>query len=101
MQTQSEIDALIMRVASTSLGGHKIARVTSEPGVDHDGLEAVRVTIVLSDDDVSLTGDAALNTIVEMRQALQSVGDDRFPFVDFTNESELASDADFESEPSP
>ncbi len=100
MQMQPETDALIARVASASLSGHKIARVVSEPGVDVDGLDAVRVTIVLSDDDNCLTGDAALNTIVDLHQALQNVGDERFPFVTFTNESELASDADPESGPS-
>lgn len=72
----------------------------SEPSVELDGLDAVRVTIVLSNDDVAVTGDAAMNTIVDIHQALQRAGDDRFPLVDFMTEDELASDADLEPEPS-
>lgn len=100
MQTRSEVDALVARVASASLGGHTITRVMSGPSVDLDGLNAVRVTIVLSNDDIEVTGDAAMNTIVDLHQALQRAGDDRFPLVDFTTEEDLASDADLESEPS-
>jgi hypothetical protein len=100
MQTQSEIDALIARAASTALGKHTVAHISSKPGVDSDGLDAVRVMIVLSGRDDTLTGDAALSAIVNIRQALQEAGDERFPYVEFTNEYELASDADPEPDPS-
>ena len=79
MQTQSDIDVLIARAASAALGDHTIARVSSEPGVDSDGVDAIRVMIVLSGRDDTVTGDAALNAIVDIHQASQKAGDDRFP----------------------
>ena len=100
MQTQADIDALISRVASAALASHVIAQVSSRPGIDSDGLDVLRVVIVLSGRDDSLTGDAALNTIVDIRRALQENGDGRFPYVEFTNEHELASDVDPEPDPS-
>jgi hypothetical protein len=100
MQAQLDLDAMIARVASTTLSGHRLARVTCEPDVDFDGADALRVTVVLANDDIDLSGDDAANIIVDLRQALQSAGDDRFPFVDITNESELASDVDPQPEPS-
>ncbi len=99
MQTQIDIDAMITRVASASLKRHRIARVWSESSVDMDGIDAIRVTIVLSGDDDGITGDDALDTIADVHQALQREGDDRFPYIDFTNEDELASDGDPESQP--
>ena len=100
MQTRSEIDDLIARAAAPALGDHHIARISSRSGVDSDGLEAVRITIVLSGHDDTLSGDAALNAIVDVHQALQKTGDERFPYIDFTNEHDLASDADPEPDPS-
>ena len=98
MQTAFDIDALITRVASATLKDYRIARISSEPTVDMDGVDAIRVTIVLSEGDDTITGDAALDTIVDVHQALQKAGDQRFPFINFTNEDEMASDADPESE---
>ena len=99
MQAQSDLDAMIARVASSSLRGRPVARITSKPEIDQDGLEGVRVTIVLAGDSKGVSDDAALDVIVDLRQALEKVGDDRFPFVDITSESELAADADPESGP--
>lgn len=99
MGIQLDLDRLVGKVATTSLPGHDIASIATAPDVDADGLEGLRVTVVLVGDDASLSGDEMVNVIVDLRQALQEVGDDRFPFVDFTNESELAADAD--SQPGP
>lgn len=100
MQTQSQLDALVARVTTASLPGYRVARISSEPEIDPDGLEGLRVTIVLAGDPAGLSEDAALDILVDLRQALQEAGDDRFPFVDITSESELAADADPEPGPS-
>lgn len=100
MGIHSDLDRIVGQVAAASLPGHEIARIETEPDSDADGSEGIRVTVVLVGDDASLSGDEALNTIVELRQALQRAGDDRFPFIDFTNESELAADVDLGPGPS-
>lgn len=100
MGIRFDLDRLVGEVATASLPGHEIATIVTKPDVDADGLEAIRVTVVLADDDASLSGDEMLNVIVDLRQALQEAEDDRFPYVDFTNESEMAADADPESGPS-
>ena len=94
MQTQFEIDTLVAPVAAASLLDHRIVRVSSQLSVDADGLDAVRVTIVLPDDDTALSDESSLDIIVDLRQAFLKAGDERFPFVDFANESELDLDAD-------
>jgi hypothetical protein len=67
-----------------------LERVIVEPTVDSQGEEALRVTLVLDPEVVGrVTGAAALDVIVEIRQALQSVGDNRFPIIDYATEQEL------------
>lgn len=100
MDMQSDLDRLVGQVVVASLPDHRIANTAMKADIDADGLEGLRVTVVLMGDDMSLSGDEALNTIVDLRQALQKAGDDRFPFVDFTNESELAADVDPQPGPS-
>lgn len=92
-------DVMIAEAASASLGHHGIVGVSSAAGIGWDGEEALRVTIVLAGQGEVSSGEEALNTISGIQRALQSVGDERFPFVDFTNERDLASDADPESDP--
>lgn len=100
MQSMDTLDALVKQVASQSLKGHVVAQVFSEPTSDSMGQDAVHITIVVADDDRNLSGDLALDTIVDIGQALQKAGEQRTPIISFTNERELESDVDPEFGPS-
>ena len=63
-----------------------------EPTTDSEGEDAWQVSIVLKSENVS--GDEVIDLIIELRRALQLVGDERFPIVDFATEAELAADVD-------
>ena len=101
MQTSKDLDALVKQVASQSLKGHVVAQVFSEPTSDSLGQDALHITVVVADDDDGLSGDLALDTIVDIGQALQKAGEQRTPIISFTNESELEADVDPEFRPSP
>ena len=100
MQTSGDVNQIVMRVASTSLIGHVVATVSSEPAFDSDGRDAVHITVVFAEGDNSVSGDLALDTIVDIRQALQRAGEQRTAIINFTNEQELRSDVDPELGPS-
>jgi hypothetical protein len=93
-----EVDWVVGRAASAALKGGKLGRVYSEPTLDSEGREALRIVIVLTGDkDRDLSGDDALNALVRIRRDLQKSGEERFPILEFVTEDELKSNAETES----
>jgi hypothetical protein len=84
-------------VAREKLGTENVVRTTAEPMVDWTGAEAWRVLIVIAPDAVSrISGDAALDNLVGIQEMVQRAGDDRFAFVEYATEEELAEGDDTE-----
>jgi hypothetical protein len=82
-------------VATANLGGGSVSMVNIVPTTDSAGDAALRITIVLTPGSTeSISGDAALNTLVQLQQALQKKGEDRFPIVEYTTEDEQKASAD-------
>jgi len=80
-------------VARKELGAENEA----EPMVDRTLAEAWRVLIVLTPDAVSrISGDAALGNLVGLQKTVQRAGEDRFAFVEYATEEELAAGDDTE-----
>ncbi len=72
--------------------------VYSEPTIDSRGDEALRVTVVLSDDAASkMDGEMALDILVKISDDLRAKGEERFPIVEFATEEEWAAGDDPES----
>lgn len=85
------------KVARKELGAENVIRVDATPTVDWTGAEAWRVKIVLEPDALSrISGDAALDNLYRLFKSVQEAGDDRFTYVEFTNEKELAAGDDTE-----
>jgi len=67
-----------------------VERVLVEPTVDSRGEEALRVTLVLDPQVVEqVTGDQALDVLVDINEALQVEGDERLPIIFYATEEEL------------
>jgi hypothetical protein len=97
MIDHSTINKVAKEVAAEHLGSGNVAHVTSESTIDSEGQDALRITIVIRDDALGrLTGDAALDTLVQMQDRLRKVGEDRFAIVEYATENELDAVADSE-----
>ena len=73
-----------------------VERVLVEPTVDSQGEDALRVTLVLDPEVIEgMSGDHALDVLVEIRQSLQAAGDERFPLILYRTEPELVAEAQF------
>jgi hypothetical protein len=65
--------------------------------VDFEGRDAVRITIVLDPAaaaSMKSRGDAVLDTLVEIKQALRNEGEERFPIVEYATQEELNESGD-------
>jgi hypothetical protein len=75
---------------ATNLGAANVDHVESEPTIDSEGQEALRITIVIPKGAVGrLSGDAALDTLVNIQQGLRKAAEERFPIVEYATQEEL------------
>jgi len=90
MLSHKKIDQIASSVARANISRHGVRTVFSEPTSDLEGKDALRITIVVTPDAVEkLKGDAALNTLVQIVLRLQSAGEERFPYIEYSTEDEL------------
>jgi hypothetical protein len=95
MIAQNELKKIATSVATANLSASAVKDVLVEPRVDSRGEEGLRITIVIQPDAVSrISGDAALNTLVEMQARIRDAGDERFPIVQYATEDELQESGD-------
>lgn len=85
---------LVGHAAKAHLGSEHVVRVATEPAIDSEGREALRVTIVIRPGAAKqLGGDAVLDTLVNVQARLQEMGEQRFPIIEYATEEELKQDA--------
>lgn len=90
MLHDTRISQIASEAALVSVADADLERVLTEPTLDSDGREAVRITLVLTPKAVkSLTGDEALDILVKIQQSLFREGEERFPIVEYATETEL------------
>jgi hypothetical protein len=94
-----KVNDVVNRAATATLKRQAgVQRVFSEPASDSEGLEALRITIVLKRGSADkISGEKALNTLVGIERALREAGEDRFPIIEYVTEEELESSGDTES----
>jgi hypothetical protein len=73
--------------------------VLVEPDVDLDGRDALKITIVVANDAIEMLTreDAALDTLVDIKNRIRDAGEDRFPVIWWSTEQELEDVGDPES----
>ncbi len=85
----NEIDGIAREIAEKHLSALGVQKVVSEPAVDAQGDEALRITITIhSGEKIAQSGDALLDTLSEIMTRLEEKGDPRFPILDYAAEGE-------------
>lgn len=91
MLHDTRIREIALHAAQLGIANNGIEKVLTEPATDSDGNDALRITLVLTPAAVqSLTGDNALDILVNIQQSLSREGEERFPIVEYATETELA-----------
>jgi hypothetical protein len=89
--TEDQIIDIATNVATANLSHSNVTGVLSEPTVDSEGHDALRITIVVTPESSAIIkGDQVLDTLVQIRKNLQTAGESRFPIVEFATPQELA-----------
>lgn len=74
-----------------------LERVITEPAVDSQGKDALRITLVIKPQAVrKLTGKQAIGVLVGIQQKFEAEGDERFPIIEYATEQELVAGNDEE-----
>jgi len=86
-----KVTQISTEIAKANLGSQNVVRVESEPTTDSAGQEALNLLIVIAPGVAdTVSGDAVLDTLVQIIDRLQEAGDDRFPIIEYATEEELA-----------
>lgn len=84
-----QVDDIALAVARKHLSALDVQGVVSEPTVDSQGDEALRITITLrSGRKIAESGGPLLETLSEISTLLQEGGESRFPIIEYAAEDE-------------
>jgi hypothetical protein len=85
-----KVTQISSEVAKANLPPQGVVRIESEPTVDSEGNDALHLMIVVAPEAADkITGDAVVDTLVQIHDRLRDAGDDRFPIIEYTTEAEL------------
>lgn len=89
MLEDPQIQKLMKEVAASIMPSRQLLEVRTEPAFDAEGKEALRITLVVTDEAVrSLTGEQLTRLLVDIHDGLLREGDDRFPLVSYATSSD-------------
>jgi hypothetical protein len=95
MLKPAQISKIAEEVAKAKLSPDVVSQVIAEPTTDSEGLEALRVTIVIeSGAAIRLKGDSVLDTLVQIQDRLREAGENRFAIVEYATQDELETGGD-------
>jgi len=98
MIEDKRIIAIAQQVAGSNLSEQAVEAVVSEPTIDSEGREALRITIVIRPSKVAqIKGDAVLDTLVEIQDKLLAAGESRPATVEYATRKELHQSGDAKS----
>jgi hypothetical protein len=90
MLAKNEIIKIANDVATANLTSSSVSNIVSEPAIDSEGRDALRITIVIKPGAAAkIKGDAALDTLVQIQDRLRQAGEERFPIVEYATKEEL------------
>jgi hypothetical protein len=98
MLDMAKITRVVEKAVSDCLDIGEASSVSCRQIVDQYGEDALQVLVVLPDNkSPQLTGEKVVDLLSRIQDELQILGEQRFAYVDFATENELAADADSES----
>lgn len=93
----ADIARIAEDAARSKLGARNISRVLVEPTMDSQGDDAWRIVIVITPDALPrISGDVALDNLVELQQQLNKAGENRLAIIYYSTEEELVERGDSE-----
>jgi len=93
MLNDPQILKLMKRVAAGVLPASQILEIRTETTVDSEGKDALRITLVLTDDAAkTLSGDQAIELLTDIHDSLLREGDERFPLLYYATPADLVGD---------
>lgn len=93
MLDDPQIQKLMKQIAAGVIPANQLLEVRSEPMLDSEGQDALRITLVLTDEAAkTLTGSQAVLLLTDIHDSLLNVGDERFPLLYYATPSDLGDD---------
>lgn len=93
MLEDPEIQKLMKHIAAEIFAPQDLLEVLSQAASDEYGHDALRITLVISNDAASqLSGKQLSDMLHELRYSLLREGDERFPHIHFTTPADSVSD---------
>lgn len=93
MLENPQVQKLMKRIAGGIFPSQQLIEVHSEPTSDSEGKEALRITLVLSDEAAhAMTGKQLSNLLTEIHDCLLREGDERFPLLHFETPTDRGAD---------
>ena len=94
MLDKNKIIEIARDIATANLTA-AVTNVLVEPATDSVGSDALRITIVIQPGSAArLSGDAVLDTLVQIQENLRANHEERFPIIEYATEEELQSSGD-------
>jgi hypothetical protein len=88
METIKEVST---EIAKANFGPENVVRVESEPTTDSTGKEALDLLIVVAPALAeTISGEAVVDTLVQISARLRQAGDERLPIIGYATEEDLA-----------
>lgn len=73
----------------------QLLEIRTEPAFDTEGKEALRITLVVTDEAAqSLTGKQLANLLMDVHDGLLREGDERFPLISYATPSDNGDEGD-------
>jgi len=95
MLDEKKIEEIAEQVAIANLASANVTSVSSSPMIDSLGHDALRITIIIkSGAETTISGDAALDTLVGIRDQLQRAGEERLAIIEYATKEELDASGD-------
>src|SRR5436190_20753572 len=95
MLDEKRIQEIAREVATANLASANISSVSSSTAIDSEGHDALRIMIVIkSGAESTIKGDAALDTLVGIKDRLRREGEERLAIVEYATKEELEAGGD-------
>ena len=96
MLDEKRIQKIAQEIANANLTSANVSSVSSSSTIDSEGHDALLITIVIkSGSESKIGGDAALDTLVGIKDRLRREGEERLAIVEYATKEELDAGGDF------
>ena len=93
MLNDPKLQKIAKQIVNDRAPDAELQRVVIEATTDEEGNDALRIVLVLTPESArAMTGDQALDVLVDIQKGLLREHESRFPIVEYATEAELEED---------